>query len=57
MGGVDGKGGDEEATLDGGATVDGWGGGGGVLGETVISTSHHCAGALHKPPRAVSKCC
>lgn len=56
MGGVDGKGGDEEATLDGGATVDGWGRGG-VLGETVISTSHQCAGALHKPPRAVSKCC
>lgn len=31
--------------------------GGGVLGETVISTRHQCAGALHKPPRAVSKCC
>lgn len=28
MGGVDGKGGDEEATLDGGAMVEGWGVGG-----------------------------
>lgn len=48
--GVDGKGGDK-ATLG----VDGrWGA---ALEEMVISTSHQCAGAPHKPLRAVSKCC
>ena len=31
--------------------------GGGALGEMVISTTHQCAGALHKHPRAVSKFC
>lgn len=49
--GVDGKGGDK-ATLG----VDGRGGGA-ALEEMVISTSHQCAGAPHKPLRAVSKCC
>lgn len=33
------------------------GGGGAALEEMIISTSHQCASALHKPPRAVSKCC
>lgn len=44
---------------------DGWtgrepgpgGGGGEALGEMVISTTHQCAGARHKHPRAVSKFC
>lgn len=31
--------------------------GGGAIGEMVISTTHQCAGALHKHPRAVSKFC
>lgn len=35
-----------------------WGdGSGGALDEMVISSSHQCAGALHKHPRAVSKFC
>lgn len=34
-----------------------WVGGGAALEEMIISTSHQCASALHKPPRAVSKCC
>ena len=32
-----------------------WWWGGGSLGEMVISTTHQCAGALHKHPGAVSK--
>lgn len=49
--GVDGRGGDGWAGRETEA------GGGGTLGEMVISTTHQCAGALHKHPRAVSKFC
>lgn len=55
MGGADGKEGDEEATLDGGATVDGWGGRG--TGRDGHINQPSVCSALHKPPRAVSKCC
>lgn len=55
--GVDGRGGDRWA----GREMGGWRVyvcmGGGSLGEMVISTTHQCADALHKHPRAVSKFC